>query len=66
MREAAGIGLLVIGVFGCLLPIMPGIPFLAAGVGLLGANHAIVRRGRGWLERRGWWPRDGRPPEKVD
>ena len=62
MRDIAGIGLLVIGALGCLLPVMPGIPFLLAGAGLLGANHPIVRRSRGWLERKGWWrPEDGSP-----
>jgi uncharacterized membrane protein YbaN (DUF454 family) len=63
MREVAGIGLLVTGVFGCLLPVMPGIPFLVAGAALLGAEHPILRRSQGWLKRKGWWPPRGRSPK---
>jgi uncharacterized membrane protein YbaN (DUF454 family) len=61
LRDAAGIGLLLVGVLGCLLPVMPGIPFLIAGIGLLGSSHPIVSRGRGWLIRRGWWPAEPGP-----
>jgi uncharacterized membrane protein YbaN (DUF454 family) len=68
MREAAGVGLLVVGVLGCLLPVMPGIPFLVAGAGLLGANHPLIRRSRAWMERKGWRhpdvPPDDSPPQK--
>lgn len=55
MRNVAGISLLVAGGLGCVLPVIPGIPLLLAGVATLGPHHPIVRSGRGWLARRGWW-----------
>jgi len=67
VRTVAGIALLIVGLLGLLLPVMPGIPFLVAAVAVLGMDHAIVRWGRQrldsdrpwirrlrtWLERRG-------------
>ena len=52
MRTVAGIALLVAGAIGLLLPVVPGVPLLMAGVAVLGREHAIVRAGRTWLERR--------------
>lgn len=53
-------GLLILGVIGSLLPVVPGIVFFAAGIAVLGTDHVIVRRFRpyirrvrAWLERRG-------------
>ena len=60
VRTVIGVGLLILGVIGTLLPIVPGFVFIAAGIGVLGTDHAIVprfhplvHRGRAWLERRG-------------
>ena len=60
IRTVIGVGLLILGVLGSLLPVVPGFVFFAAGVAVLGTDHAIirrlyplVRRGRAWLERRG-------------
>jgi len=64
VRTVIGVGLLILGVIGSLLPIVPGFVFFAAGITVLGTNHAIVRRmlpyfhrvratSRRWLERRG-------------
>ena len=60
VRTVIGVGLLILGVIGTLLPIVPGFVFIAAGIAVLGTDHAIVRRfrplvlrGRAWLERRG-------------
>ena len=39
----SGIGLLILGVLGLILPIMPGIPFLIAGVAILGTEHPLIR-----------------------
>ena len=52
LREISGLALVVAGVAGCLLPIIPGIPLIVAGVAILGTDHALVRRSRGWLEKR--------------
>jgi len=60
IRTIVGVVLLILGVIGSLLPIMPGFVFFAAGIAVLGTDHAIIRRfqpyvlrGRAWLERRG-------------
>ncbi len=55
-----GVALLSLGAIGSLIPIVPGFIFFAAGIAVLGTDHAIVRRlmpyirrVRAWLERRG-------------
>lgn len=60
VRTAIGVALLILGAIGSLLPIVPGFVFFAAGIAVLGTDHAIVRRLtpyvhriRAWLERRG-------------
>jgi len=64
VRTILGVGLLILGVLGSLLPIVPGFVFFAAGIAVLGTDHAIVRRFlpyfqrmrdslRKWLEWRG-------------
>ena len=60
IRTVIGVGLLILGAIGSLLPIVPGFLFFAAGIAVLGMDHAIVRRfhpyvvrGRAWLEKRG-------------
>ncbi|MCU1340000.1 MAG: hypothetical protein JWO19_5581 [Bryobacterales bacterium] len=64
VRTVFGVGLLILGVIGTLLPVMPGFVFFAAGIAVLGTDHAIVRRFhpyvvrvRAWLERRGFLKR---------
>lgn len=64
IRTVFGVSLLILGVIGSLLPVVPGIVFFAAGIAVLGTDHVIVRRllpyfhrlrtwSRGWLERWG-------------
>lgn len=64
VRTVLGVGLLILGVIGSLLPVVPGFVFFAAGIAVLGTDHVIVRRfqpyvrrmrdfSRAWLERRG-------------
>jgi uncharacterized membrane protein YbaN (DUF454 family) len=43
LRQAAGCGLLLLGVSGLLLPFIPSIPFLLAGAAVLGHSHPLVR-----------------------
>ncbi len=43
LRQAAGCGLLLLGVSGLLLPFIPSIPLLLAGAALLGPTHPLVR-----------------------
>jgi uncharacterized protein YqgC (DUF456 family) len=60
IRTIIGVSLLILGVIGSLLPVIPGFVFFAAGVAVLGTDHVIVRRfhpyvlrARAWLVRRG-------------
>jgi hypothetical protein len=56
IRTVAGLILIGLGLLGLLLPVIPGIPLLIAGVSLVGTNHPWVRpviaRLRAW--RRKW------------
>lgn len=52
-RELGAIALVVLGIAGTLLPVIPGIALIGAGIAILGKNHRLVRRGRRWLERKG-------------
>ncbi|QNI37390.1 hypothetical protein H7846_03495 [Edaphobacter sp. 4G125] len=42
-RKAGGWGLLVAGVAGCILPVIPGIPLLLAGLIILARDYAWAR-----------------------
>jgi len=60
VRTVLGVSLLILGAIGTLLPVVPGFVFFAAGIAVLGTDHAIVRRlqplvhrVRAWLVRRG-------------
>ncbi len=55
-RIVAGVALFGLGLLGMVLPVLPGIPLLLAGVALLGTNHPWVRpfmvRFRLWRRKR--------------
>jgi uncharacterized protein YqgC (DUF456 family) len=53
VRKVCGIGLIAIGLLGLLLPLLPGIPLILAGLIMLEINHPLVRACRDWLEARG-------------
>lgn len=57
VRAVAGTLLVGVGVIGTVLPVIPGIPFLVAGMVVLGPDHAltraVARRLRAWRGRRG-------------
>lgn len=56
IRTVAGVVLCGLGLVGMVLPVLPGIPLLLAGVALLGTNHPWVRpfmvRFRLWRRKR--------------
>jgi hypothetical protein len=52
LRALCGMLLLIFGVLGVVLPIIPGIPFVIAGVALLGQNHPLVRACGKWVSPR--------------
>ena len=60
IRAVAGLVLLVIGVAGLVLPILPGIPLMIAGLALLGTDHPVNVAIRRRLERWGIMKPDGR------
>jgi hypothetical protein len=41
-----------IGVVGLAMPLVPGIPFVIAGVLLLGPDHRLVKPVTAWMKRR--------------
>lgn len=43
MRSVAGVTLIALGLVGIALPLMPGVPLLIAGAGLLGVDHPLRR-----------------------
>lgn len=53
-RKALGIGCLLMGPVGLVLPVLPGFLFVALGVFVLRDQYAWAHRGVGMLERR--WP----------
>jgi hypothetical protein len=50
IRKVAGRLLLILGVAGVLLPVVPGTPFLLAGVAVAGVDDPLIRRTRGWID----------------
>ncbi len=50
-RVVCGVLLVIVGLLGCILPVIPGIPILIAGVALLGRENPIVRPFAEWLDR---------------
>jgi len=55
-RSAGGVALVVLGLLGLVLPVIPGVPLLVAGVAVLGPQHPVVRPALGWFRRirRSW------------
>ncbi|MBS1856161.1 MAG: hypothetical protein JST11_12410 [Acidobacteria bacterium] len=53
IRRTCGIVLIAVGVLAIPIPVIPGIPLIAAGAAMLGRDHPLIRSGRAWLEDRG-------------
>jgi hypothetical protein len=56
LQTVAGFALIIAGLIGMVLPIIPGIPMLIAGAALLGSEHPLVRPFARRFER--WRKRD--------
>jgi uncharacterized membrane protein YbaN (DUF454 family) len=54
LREVAGLVLLTAGVIGCVLPVIPGVPFLLGAALILGPRHPKIKP---WLARIRLWRR---------
>lgn len=52
LREATGFALLIAGLLGMLLPLIPGTPLLLAGVAILGTSHPRIQP---WITRIDCW-----------
>jgi hypothetical protein len=52
MRRALGIGLTAAGLAAIPIPVLPGVPLVAAGAAMLGGDHPLVRAGKNWLGQR--------------
>lgn len=42
LKVALGIALCVVGLAGTIMPVVPGVPIILAGVALMGADHPLV------------------------
>jgi uncharacterized membrane protein YbaN (DUF454 family) len=51
IRTTVGMFLILVGLLGLLVPVMPGIPFLIAGVAMVGIEHPLLRPFRRFLGR---------------
>lgn len=56
IRNALGVLLVVAGLVAVPIPIIPGLPMIAAGSALLGRGHPLVRWFWNW-----WGTRDAKP-----
>jgi uncharacterized membrane protein YbaN (DUF454 family) len=56
LRTVSGLLLITVGTIGMVLPIIPGIPLLLAGVAVMGRDHRLLRpvfkRIDRWRQRR--------------
>ena len=52
LRDTIGLLLLGVGAIGCVLPVIPGVPFLLGAVALLGPSHPRIQP---WLKRLEQW-----------
>jgi hypothetical protein len=44
LRRSLALACLILGIAGCLLPIIPGLPFMIAAARLLGPHDPMIRR----------------------
>lgn len=61
-RLILGTVLMLIGVLGTLLPIIPGLPVFLAGVAVAGSSHPVTRFVRHRWQMWRAWSRPPRPP----
>jgi uncharacterized protein YqgC (DUF456 family) len=52
-RNVCGIALIIVGLVAIPVPVIPGVPLIAAGVALVGADHPMIRSCRTWLREKG-------------
>jgi uncharacterized membrane protein YbaN (DUF454 family) len=52
LRDMMGLFLLGVGVIGCLIPVIPGVPFLLGAAAVLGPSHPRIQP---WVKRIQQW-----------
>ena len=62
-RVAGGFFLVVLGVLGLVLPVMPGWVFLIPGLIILAEEYAWARGLLKWAKRKADWSTKPKPPE---
>jgi hypothetical protein len=66
LRQIAGYSCLAVGIAGCVLPILPGIPMLVLGLGLLSIDSPWAARLRDTLMAKlRWKPKPEPKPAKL-
>jgi uncharacterized protein len=63
LRAGAGLVLVVSGLVGVILPIIPGLPLLLAGLAILGVDHPVLRPVTASLRR--WGIIKSRPAQQA-
>jgi hypothetical protein len=61
MRNLLGMLLIGIGLVLVPVPLLPGLPLIAAGAAVLGRQHPLITASRGWLQRRGLLKKENSP-----
>lgn len=51
VKVVLGIALCVVGIAGTVVPVIPGMPIILAGVALMGANHPLVMKTKAQFKR---------------
>jgi hypothetical protein len=51
LRNAFGMVLIAAGIIVVPIPILPGLPLIAAGAALLGSHHPLIRTAVTWLRK---------------
>jgi hypothetical protein len=54
LKNPAGISLIALGLIAVPLPLVPGVPLIAAGAALLGPGHPLIRFCLAWLRKHGF------------
>jgi len=59
LRVVLGIALCFVGIAGTVVPVIPGVPIILAGVALMGADHPLVMKAKAKFKR---WEAGRRSP----
>ncbi len=66
LRLLGGFGLVLIGIVGLILPVMPGWIFVIPGLLILGEYYPPVKRLVEWAKRKAGWQEEKQDPPEND